>query len=66
MATDRQKAAADLINKGVAVEAALVQAGYGPKFAAGNAATILSLFAKLGLLRASKAAPASAPAAKEA
>lgn len=66
MATERQRKAADLINKGAGVEAALVEAGYGEKFAAGYAAEFAALAAKLGLLNPRTAAKAAAPAPKEA
>ena len=65
MATERQRKAADLINKGAAPEAALLEAGYGEKFAAGHAAEFVGLAAKLGLLN-TRTARTAAPAPKEA
>lgn len=65
MATERQRKAADLINKGATPEAALIEAGYGEKFAAGYAGEFATLAAKLGLLT-TRTVKAAAHAPKEA
>lgn len=68
MATERLKKAAALIGSATDVakiEAALIEAGYGEKYAAGYAPVFRELLASEGLL--AKGRPASpAPATKEA
>lgn len=64
--TARQKKAAGLIAGGKDVTEALLEAGYGKRFATGHAKTYAGLLVSLGLLdekRAAKATPAPKAAA---
>lgn len=56
--TDRAKECADKIKKGMAVEQAMAEAGYGRKFIAGRAKAFPLFLAKAGLLTDTQAAKA--------